>query len=61
MKYWNKKEMSFPNSNLINELRFEPDDYRNSMRISKDMYSKLLGKFNTLVGKKYPTMSEAAG
>jgi len=58
-KDWLLKRKSYSHINLLNELRFEPEDFKNYLRMDEKTYLKLLTMVTPLIVKKDTVMRES--
>lgn len=62
-RYWSKnwllKRQTFSHINLLEELRLEPDDWRNYLRMDEETYVELLNMVTPLI-KRQDTMMRLA-
>lgn len=59
VKQWLLKRNEFTHINLLEELRLEPDDWRNYLRMDEDSYVTLLALVTPLI-KKQDTLMRSA-
>ena len=57
-KEWLKKRRTYTHTNLLNELRFYPDDFRNYLRMDESTYVHLLDLVGPLIEKQSTVMRE---
>ena len=52
VKSWLQKRSNYSHINLMEELRLEPDDFRNYLRMDEDTYVELLSMVTPLIAKQ---------
>lgn len=57
-KKWFLKRRIYSHVNLINELRAEPDDWRNYLRMDETAYTELLGLVTPLIERQNTVMRD---
>lgn len=55
-KNWLQKRSEYTHTNLLKELCSDPSDYRNYLRMSEEVYNKLLSLVTPLIQKKNTVM-----
>ena len=58
-KCWLLKRNEISHTNLLEELRLEPQDYFNYMRMSEDVYRKLLSKVTPYIKRRNTHLRKA--
>ena len=58
-KEWMQRRNKFTHINLLNELRHEPSDYNNFLRMNESVYNELLSLISPLIKKKDTQMRVA--
>ena len=58
-KEWIRRRNKFTHINLLNELRHEPSDYNNFLRMNESVYNELLSLISPVI-KKHDTQMRAA-
>lgn len=58
-KDWLLKRKTYSHVNLLNELRFEPLDFKNYLRMDEDTYRKLLSMVAPLIQKEDTIMRKS--
>lgn len=59
VKNWLQKRSTYSHVNLLNDLRLEPDDWRNYLRMDEDTYIELLNLVTPLIKKQDTVMRTA--
>ncbi|CAH2009333.1 unnamed protein product [Acanthoscelides obtectus] len=58
-KEWLQRRNEFTHINLLNDLRHEPSDYNNFLRMNESVYNELLSLVSPLIKKKDTQMRTA--
>lgn len=58
-KHWLLKRKQFSHLNLMNELRFTPNDYKNYLRMDEKLYLKLLSLVTPMIQRQDTIMRKA--
>lgn len=59
VKNWLEKRSTYSHINLLNELRLEPDDWRNYLRMDEDTYIELLNMVTICIKRQDTVMRKA--
>ncbi|CAH1999865.1 unnamed protein product [Acanthoscelides obtectus] len=51
-KHWLLKKKTYSHVNLLNELKFEPEDFKNYLRMDENTYIKLLAMVTPMITRK---------
>jgi hypothetical protein len=54
LKLWLRKTCQHSNITLSGELRFQPEDWHNYLRMNEDIYLNILSMVTTLIKKQEP-------